>query len=243
MNPYRHVRFTACAVTWCSAPAQDSAAAEAAEALLTSAAVVDLAVPGGALLYASRGLEQLAGVRLGSGSGQGPGRGGAGLGALLEQGAGSEALRAAARSGEPGGATVALMRPDGSRRARRLPLEAIEVAGGGRVPGDVKAGVGPFVLHTSSQASALLSCPAPKHITCQVRLNTIEKARCSTIVPCAHACSGGCGHTRPSAGQGQLRGELPAGPAWPERRAAVPPHLPPARAATAATARRRSCGT
>jgi hypothetical protein len=103
------------------ASAQDSAAADAAEALLACAAVVDLAVPGGALLYASRGLEQLAGVRLGSrsGSGQGSGRdGGAGLGALLEQGAGSEALRAAARSGAPGGATVALMRPDGSRRAR-----------------------------------------------------------------------------------------------------------------------------
>ena len=96
---------------------QDDAEADAAEALLACAAVVDLAVPGGALLYASRGLEQLVGISLGSGSGSA--RGGPGLGALLEQGPGSEALRVAAKSGVPGGAAVALLRHDGSRRAPR----------------------------------------------------------------------------------------------------------------------------
>lgn len=94
---------------------QDDAAADAAEALLACAAVVDLAVPGGALLHASRGLEQLVGISLGSGSGSA--KGGPGLGALLEQGPGSEALRVAAKSGVPGGAAVALLRHDGSRRA------------------------------------------------------------------------------------------------------------------------------
>ena len=92
---------------------QDDAAADAAEALLACTAVVDLAVPGGALLHASHGLEQLVGISLGSGSAKGA----PGLGALLEQGPGSEALRVAAKSGVPGGAAVALLRHDGSRHA------------------------------------------------------------------------------------------------------------------------------
>ena len=96
---------------------QDDAEADAAEALLACAAVVDLAVPGGALLYASHGLEQLVGISLGSWSGSAKGL--PGLGALLEQGPGSEALRVAAKSGVPGGAAVALLRHDGSRRAPR----------------------------------------------------------------------------------------------------------------------------
>ncbi|KAK9821307.1 hypothetical protein WJX81_006836 [Elliptochloris bilobata] len=94
---------------------EDDAAADAAEALLACAAVVDLAVPGGALLHASRGLEQLVGFNIGSGSGSGSTKGGAGLGALLEQGPSSEALRIAAKSGVPGGAMVALLRHDSSR--------------------------------------------------------------------------------------------------------------------------------
>lgn len=96
--------------------AQDEALADAAEALLAYVAVVDLGVLGGALLYSSRGLEQLAGLGSGPGSGSSKG-GGAGWAALLEQGPGSDALRAAAKSGVVGGSAVALVRPDGSRHA------------------------------------------------------------------------------------------------------------------------------